>query len=144
MPRIHPTAIVSDRATLADDAEVGAYALVGAEVTVGAGTVIGPHTRVEGPTTIGERNHFYGHASVGGPPQDLKYHGEHTALKIGDDNTFRECVTLNRGTQVGGGVTRIGDHNDVMAYTLVAHACRVTCGATGSASDCDTAAGAPR
>src|SRR5881275_1572700 len=108
MPRIHPTAIISDEARLAADVEVGAYALIGPQVSIGAGSVVGPHVRVEGPTTIGERNHFFGHASIGGPPQDLKYHGERTELRIGDNNVFREFVTLNRGTQGGGGVTTIG------------------------------------
>ncbi len=125
MPRIHPTAIVSDDAQLAVDVEVGAYALIGPLVTIGAGTVVGPHTRIEGPTTIGERNQFYGHASIGGPPQDLKYHGERTELKIGNDNTFREFVTINRGTVGGGGLTTIDHHNFFMAYAHVAHDCHV-------------------
>src|ERR1043165_2948563 len=125
MPKIHPTAIVSDGAKLSEDVEVGAYALVGAGVVIGAGTVVGPHARIEGPTAIGERNQFYGHASIGGPPQDLKYHGERTELKIGDDNIFREFVTINRGTTGGGGKTTIGNENFFMAYSHVAHDCHV-------------------
>jgi UDP-N-acetylglucosamine acyltransferase len=139
MPRIHPTAIVSDGATLAGDVEVGAYGLVGADVTIGAGTVVGPYTRVEGPAMIGERNQFFGHASIGGPPQDLKYHGERTALRIGNDNVFREFVTLNRGTQGGGGVTTIGSHNFFMAYSHVAHDCHV--GSHTVFANCATLAG---
>src|SRR5436309_7756926 len=139
MPRIHPTAVVSDEATLAEDVEVGAYALIGADVAIGAGSVVGPYTRVEGPTTIGARNHFFGHASIGGPPQDLKYHGERTALKIDDDNVFREFVTINRGTQGGGGLTTIGSHNFFMAYSHVAHDCHV--GSNTVFANCATLAG---
>src|SRR4051812_1148454 len=98
MPRIHPTAIVSGDAGLAEDVEVGAYVIIGREVTVGAGSSIGPYCRVEGPTILGERNQLFGQASIGSPPQDLKYHGENTRLEIGDDNVFREFVTINRGT----------------------------------------------
>src|SRR5947209_3843310 len=139
MPRIHPTAVVSDEATLADDVEVGAYALIGADVTIGAGSVVGPYTRVEGPTTIGARNHFFGHASIGGPPQDLKYQGETTSLTIGDDNVVRGFVTLNRGTQGGGGVTTIGSSNFFMAYSHVAHDCHV--GSNTVFANCATLAG---
>ena len=139
MPRIHPAAVVSDAATLADDVEVGAYALIGPDVTIGAGTVVGPYARIEGPTAVGQRNQFYGHASIGGPPQDLKYHGERTELKIGDDNVFREFVTLNRGTAGGGGVTTIGSHNFFMAYSHVAHDCHV--GSHTVFANCATLAG---
>jgi len=125
MPRIHPTAIVSSEAQLAADVEVGAFALIGAKVTIGAGTSVGPYTRIEGTAVIGERNHFYGHGSIGGPPQDLKFKGEESRLEIGDDNTFREFVSINRGTTGGGGVTIIGSHNYFMVYSHVAHDCRV-------------------
>jgi UDP-N-acetylglucosamine acyltransferase len=125
MSRIHPTAIVSSEASLAADVDVGAYALIGSYVTIGAGTSIGPYTRVEGTAVIGERNHFYGHGSIGGPPQDLKFKGEESRLEIGDDNTFREFVSINRGTTGGGGVTTIGSHNYFMVYSHVAHDCRV-------------------
>ena len=139
MPRIHPTAMVSDDAKLADDVEIGAYALIGAQVTIGAGTMVGPYTRIEGPTAIGERNQFFGHASIGSPPQDLKYQGETTSLTIGDDNVVREFVTLNRGTQGGGGVTTIGSHNFFMAYSHVAHDCHV--GSHTVFANCATLAG---
>jgi UDP-N-acetylglucosamine acyltransferase len=125
MPEIHPTALITGNAVLAPDVTVGAYALIGPNVTIGAGCVIGPFTRIEGPATIGERNQFYGHASIGGPPQDLKYNGEHTELAIGNDNVFREFVTINRGTTGGGGKTSIGSENFFMAYSHVAHDCHV-------------------
>ena len=125
MPRIHPTAIVSSEAELAADVDVGAYALIGAKVTIGAGTIVGPYTRIEGIAVIGERNNFYGHGSIGGPPQDLKFKGEATRLKIGDDNTFREFVSINRGTTGGGGVTTIGSDNYFMVCSHVAHDCHV-------------------
>jgi UDP-N-acetylglucosamine acyltransferase len=125
MARIHPTAIVSDDAQLATDVEIGAYALIGPHVTIGAGTSVGPYTRIEGPTTVGARNQFFGYDSIGGPPQDLKYQGERTELKIGDDNVFREFITINRGTVGGGGLTTIDSHNFFMAYAHVAHDCHV-------------------
>ncbi|HEV7488767.1 MAG TPA: acyl-ACP--UDP-N-acetylglucosamine O-acyltransferase [Thermoanaerobaculia bacterium] len=125
MAEIDSTAIVSSNALLAPDVVVGAYAVIGPNVTIGSGCVIGPFTRVEGPTAIGERNQFYGHASIGGPPQDLKYNGEHTELAIGNDNIFREFVTINRGTTGGGGKTSIGNENFFMAYSHVAHDCHV-------------------
>lgn len=125
MAEIDSTAIVSPNALLASDVVVGAYAVIGPNVTIGSGSVIGAFTRVEGPTAIGERNQFYGHASIGGPPQDLKYKGEHTELAIGNDNIFREFVTINRGTTGGGGKTTIGNENFFMAYSHVAHDCHV-------------------
>jgi len=125
MANIHPTALVSSEAVVADDAEVREYAIVGAHVTVGSGSVIGPFTRIEGPVTIGERNVFLGHVSCGTPPQDLKYKGEKTELTIGNDNVFREFCTLNRGTAGGGGHTTIGSNNFFMAYSHVAHDCHV-------------------
>jgi UDP-N-acetylglucosamine acyltransferase len=125
MAEIDSTAIVSANALLAPDVVVGAYAVIGPNVSIGSGCIVGPFTRVEGPTAIGERNQFYGHASIGGPPQDLKYNGEHTELAIGNDNIFREFVTINRGTTGGGGKTTIGNENFFMAYSHVAHDCHV-------------------
>ena len=125
MTGIDPTAIVSPEATLAADVTVGAYTIIGPYVRIGAGTILGPHLRIEGPTTIGERNHFIGQASIGTQPQDLKFKGEKTELVIGNDNTFREFVTVNRGTQGGGGITTIGSSNFFMAYSHVAHDCHV-------------------
>ncbi len=125
MAVVHPTAIISGDAVVADDAEVGPYAIVGPHVTVGSRSRIGPYTRIEGPAFIGARNEFYGHASIGGPPQDVKYRGERTELAIGNDNIFREFVTINRGTAGGGGATTIGGQNFFMAYAHVAHDCHV-------------------
>jgi UDP-N-acetylglucosamine acyltransferase len=125
MAEIDSTAIVSANALLAPDVVVGAYAVIGPNVTIGSGCIVGAFTRIEGPTAIGERNNFYGHASIGGPPQDLKYRGEHTELAIGNDNVFREFVTINRGTTGGGGKTTIGNENFFMAYSHVAHDCHV-------------------
>ena len=125
MAQIDPTAVVSSEATLAHDVVVGPYTIVGAGVTIGAGTVLGPHMRIEGPTTIGERNIFSGQCSIGTPPQDVKFKGERTELVIGNDNNFREFITINRGTAGGGAITTIGSSNFFMAYSHVAHDCHV-------------------
>lgn len=125
MPEVHPTAIVSSEATLAGDVVVGPYAVIGAGVTIGAGTHVGPFSRIEGPTTIGERNRIVGQSSLGTPPQDLKFKGERTELVIGNDNTIREFCTFNRGTSGGGAITTIGSNNFFMAYSHVAHDCHV-------------------
>ena len=122
---IDHTAVVSSEASLASDVTVGPYAVIGPQVTIGAGTIIGPHARIDGAVTIGERNNFVGQCSIGTPPQDLKFRGEKTHLIIGNDNTFREFVTINRGTSGGGGVTTIDSHNCFMAYSHVAHDCHV-------------------
>jgi len=123
--KAHPTAIIDPRARIADDVSVGAYSVIGAEVEIDAGSSVGSHTTIEGPTRIGRDNHIGSHAAVGGDPQDKKYHGERSELVIGDGNTIREFVTLNRGTEDGGGITRIGDDNWIMAYVHVAHDCTV-------------------
>lgn len=120
---IHPTAVVSPGAQLAENVKVEAFSIIGPRVTIGAGSVVGPHAVVDGRTTIGERNQIFPFATIGYPPQDLSYRGEETQLLIGDDNIFRESVTVNRGTQRGGGVTRIGSRNLLMAYAHVAHDC---------------------
>lgn len=122
---IHPTAIISSEASLAHDVEVGPYVVIGPSVIIGSGTKIGAHSRIEGPATIGDRNQIYGFASIGGPPQDLKYHGEKTSLFIGNDNVIREFVTINRGTPGGGGITTIANSNLFMAYAHVAHDCHI-------------------
>jgi UDP-N-acetylglucosamine acyltransferase len=122
---IDPTAVISSEASVANDVVVGPYAVIGPLVTIGAGTTIGPHVRIQGPVTIGERNNFVGQSSIGTPPQDLKFKGEKTELVIGNDNTFREFVTVNRGTSGGGGITTIGSNNYFMAYSHVAHDCHV-------------------
>ena len=122
---IHPTAIVSSDALVADGAEIGPYSVIDRGVMIGSGTHVGPHCRVEGPATIGDGNVFTAFASIGGPPQDLKYRGEKTTLVIGNNNTFREFVTINRGTPGGGGITTIANENLFMAYAHVAHDCHI-------------------
>ncbi len=123
MRGIHPTAIVDRGAELDSSVEVGAYSTIGAGVRIGAGTCIGPHVVIEGRTTIGRDNRIFQFASVGAAPQDKKYGGEPTALEIGDGNTIRECVTINRGTAQDRGVTRIGNDAWIMAYAHIAHDC---------------------
>jgi UDP-N-acetylglucosamine acyltransferase len=123
--RIHPTAIVDSRASLAADVEVGPYTIIGADTEVGAGTRIGPHVVIGPHTRIGARNTFFQFSSIGEAPQDKKYNGEPTRLEIGDDNTIREFCTLNRGTSQDAGITRIGNNNWIMAYVHMAHDCQV-------------------
>ncbi len=122
---IHPTAIVADGARLADGVTVGPYCVIGADVEVGQGTRIGPHAVIEGHTRLGRDNRVFQFASIGAEPQDLKYRGTPTRLEIGDRNTFRESVTVHIGTEDGGGTTRIGSDNLMMAYSHVAHDCQV-------------------
>jgi UDP-N-acetylglucosamine acyltransferase len=122
---IHPTAVVSPKAELAEDAKIEAFSIIGPRVTIGSGTVVGPHAVIDGWTIIGERNQIFPFATVGYPPQDLSYRGEETQLVIGNDNIIRENATINRGTQRGGGVTRIGNQNLIMAYAHVAHDCTI-------------------
>ncbi|UCE89041.1 MAG: acyl-ACP--UDP-N-acetylglucosamine O-acyltransferase [Pseudomonadota bacterium] len=122
---IHPTAIIDPGARLDESVSVGPYSVVGADVEIGAGTHIGPHVVVAGPTRIGNDNRIFQFASIGDIPQDKKYRDEPTLLEIGDRNTIRECATINRGTVQGGGVTRIGDDNWLMAYIHIAHDCLI-------------------
>lgn len=122
---IHPTAIVDDSAVIAGDVEIGPYSIIGADVEIASGTVIGPHVVINGPTKIGRDNRIFQFTSIGECPQDLKYDGERTTLEIGDRNRIREFVTVHRGTVGGGGVTRIGSDNLLMAYVHVAHDCNV-------------------
>ena len=125
MPSIHPTAIVEAGAQIDGSASIGAYAVIGPHVKVGAGSVIGPHCVIEGRTTIGCDNRIFQFASLGAIPQDKKYAGEPCELVIGDRNTIREFCTFNIGTAGGGGVTRVGDDNWLMAYVHLAHDCQV-------------------
>jgi UDP-N-acetylglucosamine acyltransferase len=118
---IHPTAVVDPAARIDETAEVGPYCIIGAEVEIGARTRLMAHLYVEGPTWIGEDNVFFPYTTVGVASQDLKYKGERTETRIGNRNKVREFVTIHRGTVGGGGVTRIGDDNLLMAYTHVAH-----------------------
>lgn len=121
--QIHPQAIVDSLARIGDDCVIGPFAVIGAEVEIGDHCQIGAHAVIEGPSRLGTHNHIFQFASVGTAPQDLGYTGEPTALEIGSYNTIREFVTINRGTVKGGGITRIGHHNLLMAYCHVAHDC---------------------
>lgn len=123
--RVHPTALVDPGARLASDVEVGPYAVIGGDVEIGAGSRIGPHTVITGHTRLGENCLVAQFASLGEAPQDRKYAGEPTRLEIGANNSIREFCTLNRGTAQGGGVTRIGEGNWIMAYVHVAHDCQI-------------------
>jgi UDP-N-acetylglucosamine acyltransferase len=120
---IHATAIIDPKAELDSTVEVGPYAVIGPNVKIGAGTKVGAHTVIEGKTTIGKGNQLFQFTSIGAAPQDKKYANEPTELIIGDNNTVREFVTLNRGTSQDQGVTRIGNDNWIMAYVHVAHDC---------------------
>jgi UDP-N-acetylglucosamine acyltransferase len=122
---IHPTAVVDAKAELDSSVYIGPYAVIEAGVKIGADTRVEPHAVVSGPTTIGERNLIGSFAVVGGAPQDLSYKGEPTELIIGSDNQIREYASIHRGTPHGHGKTVIGDHNLLMAYTHVAHDCRI-------------------
>ncbi|HXE76026.1 MAG TPA: acyl-ACP--UDP-N-acetylglucosamine O-acyltransferase [Candidatus Xenobia bacterium] len=122
---IHPTAIVDPQARLAPSVRVGPYAVVGAEVEIGEDTEVGAHAVIEGPIRIGRRNRIFPHAAVGLIPQDLKFKGERSEVIIGDDNRVREFVTIHRGTEGGGAVTRLGSHNLIMAYSHIAHDCQI-------------------
>jgi UDP-N-acetylglucosamine acyltransferase len=122
---IHSTAVVDPKAELDSSVIVGPYAVIEAGVRIGAGTKVEPHAVICGPTTIGERNLIGSFATVGGAPQDLHYHGEPTELIIGDDNQIREYASIHRGTPNGPGKTIIGNSNLLMAYTHVAHDCKI-------------------
>ena len=122
---IHPTAIISPDATLADGVDVGPYSIIGPDVHIGKNTKIGPHVVIETHTDIGEENRIAPFSSIGGAPQDLKYRGEPTRVVIGNHNIIREYVTINRATIHDIGVTIIGDHNLLMAYCHVAHNCKL-------------------
>lgn len=122
---IHPTAVIDPAARLGSNVSVGAYSVIGADVEIGDDTWIGPHVVIEGPTRIGRENRIWQFASIGAAPQDKKFHGERSMLEIGDRNVIREFVTFNRGTDDGGGVTRIGNDNWLMAYVHLAHDCIV-------------------
>jgi len=118
---VHPSALVDPRAKLASGVTVGPYSVIGPQVEVGEGTWIGAHVVLDGRVRIGRDNRIFHFASLGAPPQDKKYSGEETAVEIGERNTLREYVTINRGTALDVGVTRLGDDNWVMAYVHFAH-----------------------
>jgi len=122
---IHQTAIVSPEAKLGKEVKIGPYSIVGAGVTLGDNVSIGPHAVVEGGTVIGDNTFISQFASIGSPPQDTAGMADNARLVIGKDNIIREAVTINTGTKKGGGLTSIGDGNLLMAYSHVAHDCRI-------------------
>ncbi len=122
---IHPSALIEEGARIAPDVSIGPFSVIGSEVEIGPGCRIGSHVVLTGQTRLGRGNRIFQFASIGEEPQDKKYSGEATSLEIGDNNTIREYVTINRGTGDGGGVTRLGDDNWLMAYCHVAHDCQV-------------------
>jgi UDP-N-acetylglucosamine acyltransferase len=121
MPTISPHAVVDPQASLAEDVEIGPFCLIGPDVTIGAGTRLISHVVVSGHTTIGQGNVIHPHAVIGGPPQDLKYRGAPTRLKIGDNNQIREAVTIHIGTEKGGGITSVGSDNLLMVNSHIGH-----------------------
>jgi UDP-N-acetylglucosamine acyltransferase len=122
---IHPTAVVHSNARIAEGVEIGPYSVIGEHVTIGKDSKIASHVLVEGWTTIGERNHIHSFSSIGTPPQDIGYRNEETYLIIGNDNVIRECATVHRATTKADGKTEIGDKNFLMAYSHVAHDCKL-------------------
>ena len=122
---IHSTAIIAPGAELDSSVTVGPYTVIGEHVKIGAGTTVGPHTVIEGYTEIGRDNQIFQFASIGAIPQDLKFAGEVSYLKIGDRNKIREFVTIHLGTEDGGGITTVGNDNLFMAYAHIAHDCIV-------------------
>lgn len=122
---VHPTAIIHPQAKLAGSVTIGPYSLVGEKVELGDGTEVMSHVVIDGRTRIGKNNRIFPFTTIGLAPQDLKYGGEPTSVEIGDDNTIRECVTIHRGTADGDGITRIGNHNLLMAYVHIAHDCKL-------------------
>lgn len=122
---IHASAIISEKANIAEDVEVGPYSIIGDDVEVGSGSCIASHVVINGPTRIGQNNHVYQFCSIGEAPQDKKYAGEPTRLEIGDGNTIRENCTISRGTTQDLGVTTVGDDNWIMASVHIAHDCVV-------------------
>ncbi len=122
---IHPTAIIDTKAQIDEQVTIGPYCVIEGPVKIGKGSKLDAHVYVSGPTTIGENNRFFPFSSIGAEPQDKKYAGEPTELIIGNGNTFRESVTINRGTIQDTGKTIIGDDNWVMANVHIAHDCRI-------------------
>jgi len=122
---IHPTAVVHSGARIAGGVEIGPYSVIGEHVSIGRDTKIASHVLIEGWTTIGERNHIFSFSSIGTPPQDIGYKGEQTFLLIGNDNVIRECATIHRATIKEDRKTEIGDRNFLMAYSHVAHDCKL-------------------
>ena len=122
---IHKTAIISEASEIADNVEIGPYSIIGPKVKIDSNTKIHSHVSIIGDTSIGKGNEIFPFASIGTPPQDLKYKGEKNSIVIGDNNKLREYVNINPGTEQGGGITKIGNNNLFMVYCHVAHDCNV-------------------
>ncbi|MBW1888901.1 MAG: acyl-ACP--UDP-N-acetylglucosamine O-acyltransferase [Deltaproteobacteria bacterium] len=122
---IHETAIVHPKAEVGENVEIGAFSVIREEVTIGSGTKIGPHVVIDPYVDIGGDCKIYQYAAIGAEPQSLKFSGEKTFVKIGRGNVIREFVTIHRGTSFGGGVTETGEENFIMAYSHIAHDCRL-------------------
>jgi UDP-N-acetylglucosamine acyltransferase len=122
---IHPTALIDPSAKVPASCKIGPYCVIGSEVELGEDCELISHVVVQGPTKIGSNNHFFPFASIGSEPQDTSYKGEPTRLEIGDNNTVREYVTINRGTTKGGAITRLGSNILIMAYSHIGHDCQV-------------------
>jgi UDP-N-acetylglucosamine acyltransferase len=123
--KIHAQALISPEAKIGAGVEIGAFAVVGAGVELGKGCVLHPHAVVYGPARFGAKNVFHPFCVIGGDPQDYTFRGEYVELEVGDENIFREHVTISRGTKKGGGVTRIGNDNFFLSYSHVGHDCQV-------------------
>jgi UDP-N-acetylglucosamine acyltransferase len=122
---IDARAVIDSSARIGKEVSIGPFSVIGPQVDIGDGTWIGPHVVINGPTQIGKDNRIFQFSSIGEIPQDKKFHGENSTLEIGDRNTIREFATINRGTSDGGGVTRVGNDNWLMAYIHIAHDCMV-------------------
>jgi len=122
---LHPTAIIDPRAQVPASCRIGPYCVIGPEVELGENCRLLSHVTIEGPTKIGSDNAFFPFCAIGMAPQDVTYRGEPTRLEIGHHNEIREYVTINRGTVKGGGVTRVGSHILIMAYTHIGHDCLI-------------------
>ena len=123
---IHETAIISETSKIADDVEIGPYSIIGPDVKIANNTKIHSHVNIVGNTSIGSGNEIFPFASLGTPPQDLKYKGEKNSLIIGDNNKLREYVNINPGTEQGGSITKIGNNNLFMVYCHIAHDCNIS------------------
>jgi UDP-N-acetylglucosamine acyltransferase len=122
---IHETAIIDSKAEIDSNVDIGAYSIIGENVFIGSGTVIGSHVVIDPFVTLGRNCRVFQHAAIGAVPQSLKFEGEKTYVKIGNGTIIREFVTIHRGTGFGGGITEVGEENFLMAYTHIAHDCKV-------------------
>lgn len=122
---IHPTAIISPKANIDENVKIDAYSVIGENVTISSGTTIGAFVTIDPFVAIGKDCQIFHHAAIGGIPQSLKFNGEETHVKIGDRSIIREFVTIHRGTGFGGGITEVGEEGYLMAYSHIAHDCRL-------------------